>query len=95
MNWIDILENVDHEKESQETTVKSCYRILRELERIVEIKNRNVNNKELKEFHNNRLKQIRKVYMKMVFSLSGWETDNEISNLIYNYNRLEKEVKAI
>ena len=95
MTWIDILERTDHERASQEITLESCYKILEELKRIIEVKNRNENNESLKEFHNNRLKQIKRVFMNITFALSGWMTDYEVSSLIYNYNTLEKKARLI
>lgn len=95
MTWIDILERTNFKTASQESTIKSSYELLEELERIIEIKTRNTNNENLKDFHNNRLEQMRRVFLKMIDSIAGTVTEFELSNLIYNYNRLEKKARLI
>lgn len=95
MTWIDILEKIDYNKASQEQLLKSSNDLIMELERMIEVKERNRDNKVLQEFHANieKLLQMRRIFENMVTELSGWATDYEISNLINNYNTLEKKVK--
>lgn len=97
MTWINVLERVNYKKASQEQLLKSSNDLIMELERILEIKERNKDNEELQKFHTNREKlfQMRRIFNSMVTELSGWATDYEVSNLINNYNTLEKKVNLI
>lgn len=97
MTWIDILERIDYNKASQEQLLKSSNDLIIELERTVEVKERNRDNTNLQKFHTNREKlfQMRRIFNSMVTELSGWATDYEVSNLINNYNTLEKKVNLI
>lgn len=97
MTWIDILERIDYNKASQEQLLKSSTDLMMELERIIEVKERNRDNEELQIFHTNKEKllQMRMIFDNMVTELSGWATDYEVSNLINNYNILEKKANLV
>lgn len=93
MTWIDILEKIDYKKTSQEQLLKSANDLLIELKRMMEVKKRNKHNKKIQTFYSRKLLQMRNIFNNIVIELSGWATDYEISNLIINYNALEKDVK--
>lgn len=92
----DILQNVNFDKESQEDTLKSVYQILEDVKSRIDRIKRNKHNQDIKNHHLNIIQStIKPIFNRMIFSISGWTSDIEVSELTNVFNKLQQEGKAV